>query len=177
VLVLGIDPGVATTGYAVASQGRGRNLEAVEYGVIRTPSSMPLSGRLGAICSALEQLGAAHRIDVMAVEQIFFGRSASNVFAVGQARGAALVAAARLGLEVREYTPVQVKQAVSGYGGADKQQVQAMVKALYGLTTIPRPDDAADALAIAACCLHSAPMHEQVARRNPGIEAEARVRR
>lgn len=156
--MLGIDPGVASTGFAIAGQGKNGQLEAVEYGVVRTPPTMPLAGRLGAICRALEDLGTAHRPSVMAVEQLFFGRSARNVFAVGQARGAALVAAARLGLEVCEYTPVQVKQAVTGYGGASKQQVQAMVKALYGLPGLPRPDDAADALAIAACCLHSAPL-------------------
>jgi crossover junction endodeoxyribonuclease RuvC len=174
-LVLGIDPGVATTGYAIARQSRNRQLEALEYGVIRTPPDMPLAGRLGAICKALEDLGQSHRPDVMAVEEIFFGRSARNVFAVGQARGAALVAAARLGLDVCEYTPVQIKQAVAGYGGAGKQQVQAMVRALYGLPGIPRPDDAADALAVAACCLHSAALEAvlSAARRAGGTGERA----
>lgn len=174
-LVLGIDPGVATTGYAVARQSRSRQLEALEYGVIRTPATMPLAGRLGAICQALEDLGQTHRPDVMAIEQIFFGRNARNVFAVGQARGAALVAAARLGLEVCEYTPVQIKQAVAGYGGADKQQVQAMVRALYALAGIPRPDDAADALAIAACCLHSAPLQAAISAARAGRQTEGRI--
>lgn len=173
-LVLGVDPGLATTGYAVACQGKYRQLEAVEYGVIRTPPGMSLAGRLGAICRALEDLGAAHQLDVMAVEEVFFGRSARNVFAVGQARGAALVAAARLGLEVWEYTPVQIKQAVTGYGGADKQQVQAMVKVLYGLPGIPRPDDAADALAVAACCLHSAPLRAALSGARRGIQPAER---
>jgi len=121
---------------------------------------MPPAHRLGAICQAIEDLGKAHRLDAMAIEQLFFGRSARNVFAVGQARGAALVAAARLGLEVREYTPMQIKQAVTGHGRAAKAQIQAMVKALFGLDELPRPDDAADALAIAACCLHSAALED-----------------
>ena len=114
----------------------------------------------GAICQAIEDLGKAYRLDAMAIEQLFFGRSARNVFAVGQARGAALVAAARLGLEVREYTPMQIKQAVTGHGRAAKAQIQAMVKALFGLEELPRPDDAADALAIAACCLNSAALED-----------------
>jgi crossover junction endodeoxyribonuclease RuvC len=160
VLVLGVDPGTATTGYAIAGVLASGRLQAVEYGVIRTPAQAPLAVRLGAICQAIEGLGKAHQLKVMAIEQLFFGRSARNVFAVGQARGAALVAAARLGLEVREYTPMQVKQAVTGHGRAAKPQVQAMVKALFALSEIPRPDDAADALAVAACCLHSQGLEE-----------------
>jgi crossover junction endodeoxyribonuclease RuvC len=155
VVILGIDPGTATTGYAVARLMRDNRLEAAEYGVIRTPANLPLCERLGAIYQAVEDLGRAHKPDAMAVEEIFFGRSARNVFAVGQARGAVLVAAARLGLPVYEYTPMQIKQAVTGYGHADKQQVQQMVKAIFGLSQVPKPDDAADALAVAACCLHS----------------------
>lgn len=165
--VLGVDPGTATTGFAIARMLRSGRLEAVEYGTIRTPAGMPLVRRLGAICRAIEDLGEGHALQIMAVEQLFFGRSARNVFAVGQARGAALVAAARLGLEVREYTPMQVKQAVTGHGRAAKAQVQAMVKALYGLDRTPRPDDAADALAIAACCLHSMALEDAL---RPSVE-------
>ena len=154
-MVLGIDPGTATTGFALARRMRDGRLAAVEYGAIRTPSKMPLPERLAAIFQAVEDLGRAHAPAAAAVEELFFGRSARNVFSVGQARGAVLVAAARLGLPVYEYTAPEVKQAVTGYGRADKRQVQAMVKTLYGLDAVPRPDDAADALAVAACCLNS----------------------
>ncbi len=154
-LVMGIDPGTSITGYALARRRHDQKLEAVEYGTIRTPAELPLAQRLGLICQAVEDLGQAHQPKAIAVEELFFGRSARNIFAVGQARGAVLVAAAKLGLPVYEYTAPQVKQAVSGYGRADKRQIQAMVKVLYALDRIPRPDDAADALAVAACCLYS----------------------
>lgn len=164
-LVMGIDPGTSLTGYALARRLPDQRLEALEYGTIRTSPQDPLSQRLGLICQAVEQLGLAHQPDAVAVEEVFFGRSARNVFAVGQARGAVLVGAAKLGLPVYEYTAPEVKQAVTGYGRADKRQVQAMVKVLYGLTEVPRPDDAADALAVAACCLDSLRMHQAVAGR------------
>ncbi len=163
-VILGIDPGTATTGYAVARRLRDQRLEALEYGAIRTPAGLPLVRRLGAICQAVEDLGRAHSPDALAVEEIFFGRSARNVFAVGQARGAVLVAAARLGLPVYEYTPMQVKQAVTGYGRAEKRQVQQMIRALFGLADLPRPDDAADALAVAACCIHSQGLEQALGR-------------
>ena len=175
-VILGIDPGTATTGYAVARLLRDNRLEAIEYGAIRTPASLPLCQRLGAIYQAVEDIGRAHRPDAMAVEELFFGRSARNVFAVGQARGAVLVAAARLGLPVHEYTPMQVKQAVTGYGHADKRQVQEMIRVLFGLAQVPRPDDAADALAIAACCLHSQGLELTLAGTGERGEAVDRVR-
>lgn len=160
---MGVDPGTSTTGYALARRlGDGR-LVAVEYGVIRTSSTLHLSRRLGLICQAVEDLGRLHQPAAVAVEEVFFGRSARNVFAVGQARGAVLVAAARLGLPVYEYTAPQVKQAVTGYGRADKRQVQQMIKVLFALAEVPRPDDAADALAICACCLDSQRMQSLTA--------------
>jgi len=168
VLVLGIDPGTSITGYALARRRPDQNLEAVEYGTIRTPSEMALSQRLGLICQAVEELGQAHRPTAIAVEELFFGRSARNIFAVGQARGAVLVAAARLGLPVYEYTAPQVKQAVTGYGRADKKQIQAMVKVLFALDVEPRPDDAADALAVAACCLYSHRLQDALAGEEAG---------
>lgn len=175
-VVIGIDPGTATTGYAIVRLLRDHRLEAIEYGAIRTPAKAPLCERLGAICQAVEDLGRAHRPDAMAVEELFFGRSARNVFAVGQARGAVLVAAARLGLPVYEYTPMQVKQAVTGYGHADKHQVQQMVKAIFALHLVPKPDDAADALAVAACCLHSQGLEQALDRAGGGGGAADRVR-
>jgi crossover junction endodeoxyribonuclease RuvC len=175
-MILGIDPGTATTGYALARLLRDHRLEAIEYGVIRTPAHLPLCERLGAIYQAIEDLGRTHQPDAMAVEEIFFGRSARNVFAVGQARGAVLVAAARLGLPVFEYTPMQVKQAVTGYGHAQKPQVQQMIKALFGLSQVPRPDDAADALAVAACCLHSQGLERALSKIGEGSGQVDRVR-
>jgi crossover junction endodeoxyribonuclease RuvC len=172
---MGIDPGTSVTGYALARRLGDQRLLAVEYGVIRTARDLPLSQRLGLICGAVEELGRAHLPEAIAVEEVFFGRSARNVFAVGQARGAILVGAAKLGLPVYEYSAPQVKQAVTGYGRADKRQVQQMIKVLFALPEAPRPDDAADALAVCACCLYSQRMEEVLGRSSAGAAA-ARTR-
>lgn len=152
--VLGIDPGTATTGYGVVHVRAGR-LEALDYGVIRTPKSLPLPERLLTIHEALGELIRRWRPEALAVEELFFNRNVRSALAVGQARGVVLLTAAGAGVPVSEYTPPQVKDAVTGYGRADKAQIQAMVKSLLGLSEPPRPDDAADALAVAICCLHS----------------------
>lgn len=153
-LVLGVDPGTATTGYGLVEERAG-HLVALDYGVIRTSNDLLPADRLLGIYEELSRLIRAHSPEAVAVEELFFNRNVQTALAVGQARGVVLLAAASAGLPVAEYTPPQVKQAVAGYGGADKHQMQAMVKLVLGLPEPPRPDDAADALAVAICCVHS----------------------
>ena len=153
--VLGIDPGTATTGYAVVEEEVGR-LALITMGVITTPSKTPLPERLQQIYRELLDIVSATRPDGSAVEELFFSRNARTAMSVGHARGVTLLALAEAGLSIAEYTPMQIKQAVTGYGNADKRQVQEMVRRLLGLTELPRPDDAADAAAVAICCLHRA---------------------
>lgn len=148
--IMGIDPGLATVGYAIIEK-QGNSMGALTYGCIRTAAGNPVPRRLLAICNETEELLANWRPDVVAVEQLFFNRNVTNAFLVGQARGACLLAAARYDCPVEEYTPLQVKQAVVGNGRASKQQVAVMVRTLLNLSTLPRPDDAADALAVALC--------------------------
>jgi crossover junction endodeoxyribonuclease RuvC len=154
-LALGIDPGTATTGYGLVLETEAGSLLVVAYGVIQTPSDMPMPERLLELFRELRQLILLHRPGCGAVEKLFFEKNVRTAISVGQARGVALLALAEAGLQIGEYTPLEVKQAVAGYGGADKNQVQQMVKALLDLDEIPRPDDAADALAIAICHLHT----------------------
>lgn len=154
-LTLGIDPGTATTGYGLVRPLRDGALEAVAFGVILTPKDLPEAERLDMLYRRLKELLAEHRPAACGVEKLFFQKNVSTAISVGQARGVILLALAQAGLEVTEYTPNEVKQAVSGYGSADKRQVQEMVRILLGLPEIPKPDDAADALAIAICALNS----------------------
>lgn len=149
-VVLGIDPGTAILGYGVVTV-EGECLRAVTYGVLTTSPSISLSGRLLLIYEGLCVILEKTRPTEVSVEQLFFSRNVQSALAVGQARGVALLAAARYGLSVSEYTPQQVKQSVAGYGRATKDQVQNMVRVMLGLDEIPQPDDAADALAIAIC--------------------------
>ena len=160
-LTLGIDPGTAITGYGLV-EGRGDRLSLVECGVITTPAGVPLPRRLQDIYSGLTQLIQLHRPDSAAVEELFFSANARTALAVGQARGVILLSAAMLGVPVFEYTPLQVKQAVTGYGRADKAQVQAMVRVLLAIDTVPRPDDAADAVAVAICHLQSFALRQKL---------------
>ncbi len=153
-LVLGVDPGIAATGYGLVRQ-IGNHLESVAYGIIPTPPDPPVADRLLVIFRQLSRLCREHNPDVVAVEELFFNRNARTAMTVGQARGVAILAAAEAGLPVAEYTPLQVKQAVVGYGRAEKHQVQEMVRVLLALKERPRPDDAADALAVAICHAHS----------------------
>ncbi|MBV9120131.1 MAG: crossover junction endodeoxyribonuclease RuvC [Chloroflexi bacterium] len=148
--VLGIDPGLATTGYGVVEDGR-----SLTYGVVLTPATMALEQRLLMIYRRLSEIMSEFLPDACAVEELFFGKNSRSAFGVAQARGIALLCAAEKGLAVEVYRPVQVKQAVASYGGADKRQVQQMVRMLLRLPEIPRPDDAADALAIALCHANS----------------------
>ena len=151
--VLGIDPGTATTGYAVVEEREGR-LQLIAIGVISTPAKTPLPKRLQQIYADLRAIIVAHSPDASAVEELFFSRNARTAMAVGHARGVTLLALVDAGLRIAEYTPMQIKQAVTGYGSADKHQVQQMVQRLLDLPDVPRPDDAADAAAVAICCLH-----------------------
>jgi crossover junction endodeoxyribonuclease RuvC len=154
-LVLGIDPGTATTGYGLVRETEQGNMEVVDFGVILTPSGMAVQKRLLLLHKQLLDIVLLHRPDQGAVEKLFFQRNVTNAIAVGQARGVSLLTMAMYDMPIGEYTPLEVKQAVSGYGGADKLQVQMMVQAILSLPELPRPDDAADALAIALCHLQS----------------------
>lgn len=153
-IVLGIDPGTAMTGYGLVER-TGSRLRAVDYGCLETPAGMPLPERLLLIQDGLIDLVETHRPDLVAVERLFFNKNVQTAFAVGQARGVALLTAARFGLPVHEYGPHEVKLAVTGHGRAEKIQVQRMVQVVLGLAVLPRPDDAADALAIAICLAHA----------------------
>lgn len=154
-LVVGIDPGTATTGYGFIRETSQGELEAVDFGVILTRPGQPAENRLQEIYQKLKELLFFHQPESGAVEKLFFQKNVTSAIAVGQARGVVLLALAEAGLRVSEYTPMEVKQAIAGYGGADKNQVQQMVRAILNLPDIPRPDDAADALAVAICHLHS----------------------
>jgi crossover junction endodeoxyribonuclease RuvC len=155
-LVIGIDPGTATTGYGLVRENEDGSLEVVDYGVVLTLPERSMPQRLLELYTQLKEILLLHRPQSGAVEKLFFQRNVRTAISVGQARGVALLALAEAGIPVAEYTPLEIKQAVAGYGGAEKNQVQQMVRALLGLPDIPRPDDAADALAVAICHLHSA---------------------
>ena len=159
--VLGIDPGLTRCGYAVL-RADGPRVTAVSLGVIRTPPTDPLPQRLASLRRELAQLIVDFGPDAVAVEQVFFQVNVRTAMSVGQASGLALAEAASAGCEVAQYTPNQVKDAVAGWGGADKAQVQKMVQARLGLSTPPKPPDAADAAALALCHLAAAPMRRRV---------------
>jgi crossover junction endodeoxyribonuclease RuvC len=154
-LVLGIDPGTATTGFGLVRELPDGSLAMVEYGIITTPKDIPAHHRLAQLYHQLQKIMEQHQPTSVAVEKLFFQRNVSTAIAVGQARGVVMLAIAEAGLDVAEYTPNEVKQAVVGYGSADKKQVQEMVRVLLSLPGIPKPDDAADALAIAITHLHT----------------------
>jgi crossover junction endodeoxyribonuclease RuvC len=164
-VVLGIDPGTATTGYGVIRETASGEIEMLDYGVILTPAGIPMEQRLLQLYQQLRAILLLQRPQCAAVEKLFFQKNVRTAMAVGQARGVILLALAQAGLSLGEYTPLEIKQAVVGYGAADKNQVQQMVKALLNLEKIPKPDDAADALAVAICHLHSSRV-EQLADRS-----------
>ncbi len=159
--VLGIDPGTATTGYGIVEETE-EGLRALTYGVVTTPADCPLPQRLQTIYGELRRLVREWQPDVAAVEELYFNLNVRTAMSVGQARGVALLAMADEGVTVAEYGPGEVKQALTGYGGAGKRQMQEMVRMLLGLSAPPHPDDAADALAVAICHLHSARMRALV---------------
>jgi crossover junction endodeoxyribonuclease RuvC len=153
VIVLGIDPGTALTGYGIVERS-GSQLRAVDYGALETLSTQALPQRLLEIHNGILELIDAHRPRFLGVERLFFNRNVQTAFAVGQARGVVLLAAAERGVPVFEYGPHEVKLAVTGYGRAGKDQVQRMVQLMLGMSSLPKPDDAADALAVAICLAH-----------------------
>jgi crossover junction endodeoxyribonuclease RuvC len=163
-LVVGIDPGTATTGYGFVRETEQGDLEAIDYGVIQTPAGWPAEQRLLLLYQELKRLLLLHHPTSGAVEKLFFQRNVTTAIAVGQGRGVVLLAMAESNLTVAEYTPMEVKQAITGYGGAEKKQIQMMAKALLNLADIPKPDDAADALAIAICHIHTNHYRELVQR-------------
>jgi crossover junction endodeoxyribonuclease RuvC len=154
-VVLGIDPGTATTGYGLVRDREDGSLESVTYGTILTPAGLPAHQRLSMLFHKLNDLLLLHHPDGVAVEKLFFQTNVKTAIAVGQARGVVLLAVSEAGLDLGEYTPNEVKQAVAGYGSAGKKQVQEMVRVLLALPEIPKPDDAADALAIAITHLNT----------------------
>ena len=156
-IVLGIDPGTASTGYGVVRSQNSR-FQALEAGVIQTPAGTPLEQRLADIHEQVGELLDRFEADAMAVEELYFGANVRTAFAVGQGRGVVLLAAGQRGVPTGSYTPQQVKAAVCGHGRADKDQVGRMVARLLGLPDVPRPDHAADALAVAVCHLNRAPL-------------------
>jgi len=162
VVVLGIDPGTAHTGFGVVL-ARGQELGALDGGVIGTGPDEPLERRLARIHGRVCELISAHEPDAMAIEELFFGQNARTAFAVGQARGVVMLAAGIAGIPCFSYTPQAVKQAVCGAGGADKAQVQRMVGSLLSLPQPPEPDHAADALAVAICHANGAPVRAALA--------------
>ncbi|MDZ4770600.1 MAG: crossover junction endodeoxyribonuclease RuvC [Chloroflexota bacterium] len=155
-LTLGIDPGTAIVGYGFVREHEDGTLAAVDYGVITTPSTLPMAQRLAIIFTSLTALVQQHRPDRAAVEEMFFGKNITTAITVAQGRGVILLTLVQAGLPVHEYKPNYIKQSIAGYGGAAKPQMQEMVRMLLDLETIPRPDDAADALAIAITDIHSA---------------------
>jgi crossover junction endodeoxyribonuclease RuvC len=154
-VVLGIDPGTATTGYGVVGQTTRGDYRLVACGVFRTQPSTPMHLRLREIFEDMQALIGEFRPDEVAVEKLFFGRNVTNAISVGQARGVILVVAALEGLNVVEYTPAEIKQSISGYGNAEKRQMQEMVQRTLNLAEPPHPDDAADGVAIALCHLQT----------------------
>lgn len=155
-IVLGIDPGTAALGYGIVER-TGSRLRAVDHGCVVTSPTQSLPERLAVIHAALEDLIALHRPHLVGVERLYFSRNVQTAFGVGQARGVVLLVAAQHALAVRESTPSEVKSAVAGHGAAGKDQVGRMVSLILGLDTVPTPDDAADALAIAICTANREP--------------------
>jgi crossover junction endodeoxyribonuclease RuvC len=154
-LVLGVDPGTATTGYGVVRELPNGDLEAVDYGIITTPARTPMPDRLQQLYEQIVALIARHQPDAAAVEALYFGKNVTTAITVAQGRGVILLALAQAGLPVREYKPAEVKQTIAGYGNAAKEQVQEMIRQLLQLDELPRPDDAADGLGLAITHLNA----------------------
>jgi crossover junction endodeoxyribonuclease RuvC len=159
---IGIDPGTARMGWGVVDEQGGR-ISLVEFGVLTTPAGMPQAERLRRLYDGLTEILGRHRPAYSAVEELFFGKNVNTAITVGQARGVALLALQISGAAIHEYKPVAVKQALTGYGGADKRQMQEMVRITLGLPSVPHPDDAADALAIAICHAYTGPTLRRIA--------------
>lgn len=152
--ILGIDPGYAIVGFGIVEY-KGNKFTPIEYGAITTNNEMPFPERLKYIYDRTTDIINMHKPEFLSIEELFFNTNVKTAIAVGHARGVLLLAAQNLGVPIYEYTPLQIKQAVTGYGRADKNQVQQMVKTLLSLHKVPKPDDTADALAVAVCHAHS----------------------
>lgn len=159
--ILGIDPGYAILGYGIVDK-KGNRFTPVEYGCVTTNKDMQMPDRLKHLYSELMEIIDRYRPEAASIEELFFNTNTTTAILVGQARGVAILACANSGIPINEYTPVQIKQALTGYGRAEKKQMQIMVKAMLGLSEIPRPDDAADALAAAICHGHAGPGRERM---------------
>ena len=157
-IILGVDPGYAIVGIGVIEY-KGNRFRMLEYGAITTPAGMPTPQRLQKIYQEMVRYLHKYQPDAVAVEELFFNSNQKTAITVAQARGVIIISVVNAGIPLYEYTPLQIKQAVTGYGRADKQQIQNMVKMLLNLTVIPKPDDAADALAAAICHAHSSSMN------------------
>jgi crossover junction endodeoxyribonuclease RuvC len=153
VRILGVDPGIATTGWAIIESGK--EIKTLAYGHIETSPRNKDADRLQEICFDLEKICDLYQPQETAIEKLFFFKNQKTIIPVAQSRGAILLTLVRKGITIAEYTPLQIKQALTGYGRADKNQIQEMVKSILHLPCIPKPDDVADALAIAICHLHS----------------------
>jgi crossover junction endodeoxyribonuclease RuvC len=151
--IIGIDPGIAIVGFGILEK-QGNRLKPVQYGSIQTEAGLPVPLRLKQLFEAMQSLLGTYQPEEMAVEKLYFNRNVTTAFTVGQARGVIMLAAELAGIPVYEYTPLQVKQAVTGYGGAEKKQIQEMVRLLLKLKEVPKPDDVADALGIAITHSH-----------------------
>jgi crossover junction endodeoxyribonuclease RuvC len=160
-LVLGIDPGTAIMGYGLV-ECQGNRLRAVHFGAIRTEAATPAEMRLRHIYEELTNLIAHYKPDIMGIEELFFNKNVRTAMAVGQARGVALLAAANADIPLMEFTPLQVKQSVVGYGKATKEQVIFMIQKILNLSVKPSPDDVADALAVAVCSTHAYNLHDKL---------------
>lgn len=161
-LVLGIDPGIAITGYGLIRQETDGSIRAIDFGVIRTGSELDLPNRLLLLHDQISELLLLHKPNRCAVEKLFFQKNVKTAMSVGEARGVVLLAIAQNGLIPSEYSPNEIKQAVAGYGAADKKQVQLMVQTLLSLPEVPKPDDAADALAVALCLINQSAFEDAI---------------
>ena len=148
--ILGIDPGIAIVGYGVVDK-EGNSYKTIAYDAVTTRAHTPLPERLELVYNGVNEIIKQYKPDVMSIEELFFNNNAKTALTVGQARGVIILAAMQNNIPVYEYTPLQVKQALTGYGRASKTQIQQMMKSMLGLSAIPKPDDVADALAIAVC--------------------------
>ena len=154
-VILGIDPGYAIVGYGIINYEKNR-FSVIDYGAVTTEAKTPFNKRLAIIYNSLNELIIKYKPEAMAIEKLFYNTNAKTVIDVAQARGVIMLAAENNGIQAFEYTPLQVKQSVVGYGRAEKKQVQEMTRSILSLKAIPKPDDAADALAIAVCHAHTA---------------------
>ncbi|RKD34665.1 crossover junction endodeoxyribonuclease RuvC [Thermohalobacter berrensis] len=152
--IIGVDPGIAITGYGIIEY-RGNKFNVIDYGAITTESKLPFPKRLKIVYDNLYNILLEYKPEAFAIEELFFNKNVKTAIKIGQARGVEILAAANYGIDIYEYTPLQVKQGVVGYGRAQKRQVQEMVKMMLNLKEIPKPDDVADALAVAICHAHS----------------------